>query len=114
VWKNEVVPLLEAAPGIRAVAIFEEICRRHPAIAPGVRQTLERRIAKWRALKGPQPRCDLPPGASAGSMGGLGITIAGAAFEHRIYDFRLPVVLAGRVLWPWPRAYRMRCGRWAA
>jgi hypothetical protein len=28
--------MLEAAPGIRAVAIFEEICRRNPGIAPGV------------------------------------------------------------------------------
>jgi hypothetical protein len=29
VWDSEIVPMLEAAPGIRAVAIFEEICRRH-------------------------------------------------------------------------------------
>ena len=33
VWDSEIVPMLETAPGIRAVAIFEEICRRHPAIA---------------------------------------------------------------------------------
>jgi hypothetical protein len=32
VWDSEIVPMLEAAPGIRAVAIFEEICRRHPEI----------------------------------------------------------------------------------
>jgi hypothetical protein len=32
VWQNETVPMLEAAPGIRAVAIFEEMCRRHPEI----------------------------------------------------------------------------------
>src|SRR5215468_6897042 len=30
VWDGEIVPMLEAAPGVRAVAIFEEICRRHP------------------------------------------------------------------------------------
>jgi hypothetical protein len=40
--------MLETAPGIRAVAIFEEICRRDPRIAPGVR-----RIAGWRALNSP-------------------------------------------------------------
>ena len=31
--------MLEAAPGIRAVTIFEEICRRHPELRPGVRLT---------------------------------------------------------------------------
>ena len=30
VWEGEIVPMLEAAPGVRAIAIFEEICRRHP------------------------------------------------------------------------------------
>src|SRR5437660_7164892 len=50
VWESEIVPMMEAAPGIRAVAIFEEVCRRHPAIAPGVRRTLERHVAGWRAL----------------------------------------------------------------
>ena len=49
VWDSEIVPMLEAAPGIRAVGIFEEICRRHPEIVTGVRRTLERRIGKWRA-----------------------------------------------------------------
>ena len=33
VWEGEIVPMLEAAPGVRAVAIFEEICRRHPDLA---------------------------------------------------------------------------------
>ena len=37
VWDSEIVPMLEAAPSIRAVAIFEEICRRHPEMGPGVR-----------------------------------------------------------------------------
>ena len=33
VWAGEIVPMLEAAPGVRAIAIFEEICRRHPDLA---------------------------------------------------------------------------------
>jgi hypothetical protein len=41
VWDSEIVPMLEAAPGIRAVAIFEEICGRHPAMAPVVRRNLK-------------------------------------------------------------------------
>jgi hypothetical protein len=54
-WESEIVPMLKAVPGIRAVAIFEGLCRRHPEMASEVRQTLERRIARWRALKSPQP-----------------------------------------------------------
>jgi len=38
------VPMLEAAPGLRAVAIFEEMQRRHPALPEGVRRTMERRV----------------------------------------------------------------------
>jgi hypothetical protein len=97
-WENEIVPMLEAAPGIRAVAIFEELCRRHPEMATGVRRTLERRIAKWRALNGPNRdlifRQEHPPGRMGLSdftdMGGLGITIAGEPFGHRLYHLRLP------------------------
>jgi len=45
--------LLKSLPGLRPVAIFEEICRRHPEISTGIRRTLERRIRSWRALNGP-------------------------------------------------------------
>ncbi len=98
VWDSEIVPILEAAPGVRAVAIFEELCRRRPEIPPGVRRTLERRIAKWRALNGPNRdvifRQEHPPGRMGLSdftdMGELGITIAGEPFDHRLYHFRLP------------------------
>ena len=97
VWDSEIAPMLEAAPGVRAVAIFEEICRRDPAIAPGVRRTLERRIARWRALNGPHRdvifRQEHPPGRMGLSdftdMGALGITIAGERLSHRLYHFRL-------------------------
>jgi len=97
VWDSEIVPMLEAAPGLRTVAIFEEICRRRPEIAAGVRRTLERRVAGWRALNGPNRdvifRQEHPPGRMGLSdftdMGGLGITIAGEPFHHRLYHFRL-------------------------
>ena len=46
------VPLLKSAPGLRPVAIFDEIRRRHPELGAGVRRTLERRIRTWRALNG--------------------------------------------------------------
>jgi hypothetical protein len=38
VWDSEVVPLLKSAPGLRPVAIFDEIRRRHPEIGVGVRR----------------------------------------------------------------------------
>jgi transposase InsO family protein len=98
IWENEIVPMLEAAPGIRSVAIFEEVRRRHPEISAGVRRTLERRIAKWRALHGGDRdvifRQEHPPGRMGLSdftdMSRLEITIAGMPFEHRLYHFRLP------------------------
>ena len=34
VWDSEVVPLLKSVPGLRPVAIFDEIRRRHPESAP--------------------------------------------------------------------------------
>ena len=65
VWDAEIVPILKAAPGIRAIAVLEEIRRRHPEIGPGIRRTLERRMRAWRALARPGAGRDLPPGARA-------------------------------------------------
>jgi transposase InsO family protein len=97
VWGSEIVPMLEAAPGVRAIAIFEEISRRHPDLPMGVRRTLERRVARWRALNGPSQdvmfRQEHPPGRMGLSdftdMNGLGVTIAGVPLLHRIYHFWL-------------------------
>lgn len=50
VWDSEILPMLTAAPGIRSVAIFKEMCRRHPEIGRGVRGALDRRIRAWRAV----------------------------------------------------------------
>ena len=97
VWDSEVVPLLKSLPGLRPAAIFEEICRRHPEISTGIRRTLERRIRSWRALNGPDRdvifRQEHPPGrlglSDFTAMGDLGVSIAGAPLDHRLYHFRL-------------------------
>jgi hypothetical protein len=97
VWDSEVVPLLISTPGLRAVAVFEEIRRRHPEIGAGVRRTLERRIRGWRALNGPDRdvifRQEHPPGrlglSDFTAMGDLGVSIAGVLLDHRLYHFRL-------------------------
>ena len=44
--------MLKAAPGVRPIAIFEEMLRRHPELGTAIRRTLERRIRAWRAIHG--------------------------------------------------------------
>src|SRR5712691_5078354 len=68
VWDSEVVPLLKSTPGLRPVAIFDEIRRRHPDIGAGIRRTLERRIRTAGAERG-RAGHHLPAGASAGPAG---------------------------------------------
>ena len=97
IFETDVVPLLQSAPGLRSVAIFEELLRRHPDLSPGIRRTLERRIRAWRAEHGPDQevifRQTHEPGRMGLSdftdMGKLGVTVAGQPLEHRLYHFRL-------------------------
>ena len=97
VCDSEVVPLLKSVAGLRLVAIFDEIRRRHPEIGAGIRRTLERRIRMWRALNGAEQdvifRQEHPPGRLGLSdftgMGDRGVSIAGAPLDHRLYHFRL-------------------------
>ena len=97
IFETEIVPLLEAAPGLRAVAIFEEIRRRHPELDQRVRRTLERRIRSWRAQFGPDQEVIFrqvhEPGRLGLSdftdMGDLAVTVAGVPLDHRLYHFRL-------------------------
>jgi hypothetical protein len=93
----EVVPLLKAAPGLRAVAIFEEMLRRHPHLSPGARRTLERRVRSWRAQYGADQEVIFRQVHEPGRMGlsdftdmaDLAITIGGEPLAHRLYHFRL-------------------------
>jgi hypothetical protein len=50
-WDEEIVPMLQAAGGLRPISLFDELARRHPdRIGPSFRQTLERRVAEWKAM----------------------------------------------------------------
>lgn len=97
VFEAEVVPMLEASPGLRAVAVLEELLRRHPELGAGIRRTLERRVRQWRALHGPEREVMFrqvhEPGRIGLSdftdMGAAGVTVAGAPLPHRLYHFRL-------------------------
>jgi hypothetical protein len=97
VWDGEIVPILKSAPGIRAIAVLDEIRRRHPEINAGIRRTLERRMRRWRALAGPEQdvifRQEHEPGRFGLSdftdTSALGVTVAGVVLGHRLYHFRL-------------------------
>lgn len=97
IFDAEVVPLLKAAPGIRAVAVSEEMLRRHPDLSEGVRRTMERRIRSWRAIHGEEQEVIFRQTHEPGRLGlsdftnlnELEITIAGQPFDHLLYHFRL-------------------------
>jgi hypothetical protein len=97
VFDAEVVPMLEASPGLRPVAVLEELLRRHPELGAGIRRTLERRIRQWRALHGPEREVMFRQTHEPGRMGlsdftdmtGLDVTVAGQPLSHRLYHFRL-------------------------
>ena len=97
VWDSYILPLLTKTPGLRPIAIFDEIVRRHPALYRNVRRTLERRIRMWKALNGPERDVIFPqqqvPGRLGLSdftrMGDLGVSIAGEPLVHMLYHFRL-------------------------
>lgn len=97
VFGLEVVPMLKAAPGVRPVAIFEEMLRRHPELGAGIRRTLERRIRAWRAIHGEEQEVIFRQTHEVGQvglsdftdMGELGVAIAGVPLDHRLYHFRL-------------------------
>ena len=97
IFEGEIVPLLEASPGLRAVALYEEMMRRHPELHHGVRRTLERRVRGWKAKHGPEQeiifRQKHEPGRRGLSdftdAGALEVSIAGEPLAHKLYHFRL-------------------------
>src|SRR5699024_5725303 len=97
IFDAEIVPMLRAAPGIRPVALFEEMMRRHPELDRGIRRTLERRIRAWRAIHGADQdvifRQVQQPGhlglSDFTDMAALGVIVAGQPLDHRLYHFRL-------------------------
>jgi hypothetical protein len=98
VWEQDLVPLLRRMPEIRATTLLEELQRLYPGrFSDRQLRSLQRRAAHWRATEGPERdlifRQEHPPGRQGLSdftdASGLGVTIAGAPFPHRLYHFRL-------------------------
>lgn len=97
VFDAEVVPMLMSAPDLRPIAVFEELVRRHPELPRSVRRTLERRVRAWRAQHGAEREVVFPQVHEPGRLGlsdftdtgELGVRVAGAVLDHRLYHFRL-------------------------
>ncbi len=91
IFDAEIVPMLEAAPALRPIAIFEETQRRHPELPEGVRRTMERRIQQWRALNGKDRDVIFRQVQEPGRMGlsDLAVRVAGVELDHRLYHYRL-------------------------
>ena len=97
IFTEEVIPMLEAAPGLRSVAVLEEVLRRHPELSAGIRRTLERRVRQWRALNGAVQEVIFRQIKEPGRIGlsdftevtSLGVAIAGVLLEQRLYHFHL-------------------------
>jgi len=93
-----VVEQLERDPALQATTLFALLCARHPDryTATQVR-TLQRHIAGWKALHGPEQDVIFQqvhiPGERAQSdfthMEDLEVTIAGAPFPHLLYHLVL-------------------------
>jgi hypothetical protein len=85
--------------GIIAVTIFETIQDEfgEDAVPDKLRRTLERRIARWRALHGGEKEIFFPQHHKIGRQGlsdftacnDLNVTIGGEPFNHLLYHFRL-------------------------
>jgi hypothetical protein len=96
-WDSEIVPLLQATPGLRPISVLREMQRRHAGFSDDLRRTLERRIRLWQALHGPERevifRQEHPPGQQGLSdftdAAELGVSVAGVPLDHRLYHFRL-------------------------
>src|SRR5512135_625248 len=97
VWPD-LLEMLRLNSGLQAKTLFLDLQRRWPGRYPdGQLRTLQRRIKRWRALEGPPKEVffaqDHEPGQLGASdfthMTELGVTIAGAPFEHLVYHFVL-------------------------
>ena len=97
IFEEEIVPILEKAPGVRAVWLYEELTRLHPELPSGVRRTLERRVRAWKAEHGPEREVMFRQIAEPGVMGlsdftdmsAVGITLSTERLDHRLFHFRM-------------------------
>lgn len=100
VWEEEIEPLLakDRERVLQAPVVLRWLQDKHPdRFSDSQLRTLQRRIRDWRALNGPDREVYFPqvhpPGREAqvdfSSGNELGVTIAGQAFLHLLFEFVL-------------------------
>jgi hypothetical protein len=99
VWEKLLLPILELDSSVQAITLLRHLQQQCPNDFQDdrIRRTLERRVRDWRALHGPEKDIifrQIPdPGYMCQSdftdAAGLGVTISGDVFEHRLYHFVL-------------------------
>ena len=94
-----VVAMLEEAPELEAVTVFEHLREQRPdAYTPGQLRTLQRRIRRWRAHRGPEREIFFPQAHRPGEAlqtdcthaTELEVTIGGEPFAHLLCHSVLP------------------------
>jgi hypothetical protein len=100
VWESEIEPLLKRDEDrvLQATTILELLEQRWPGrFGAGQLRTLQRRLRDWRAVQGPDREVFFeqvhPPGREAQvdftHASELGVTIAGVAFAHLLFELVL-------------------------
>lgn len=91
--------MLETDPGLQSQTLMQWLIDQYPEqFTWNQLRTLQRRIRKWRALKGPDQDVKFPqrhiPGRQSQSdwthCNELGVTIDGQPFPHMLFHFMLP------------------------
>lgn len=99
IWESEIVPLLDAKPGLMPTTLFEDLQDRYPGrYSNSLKRTFQRRVKQWKAAHGPDKEVIFRQSKEAGRLGlsdftelnDIEITVAGQALEHRLYHFRVP------------------------
>lgn len=99
VWEPLLLPILEQDSSVQAITLLRHLQQQRPEEFQddSIRRTLERRVRDWRALHGPERDIIFRQAPDPGYMcqsdftdaDGLGVTVAGNAFKHRLYHFVL-------------------------
>jgi len=98
VWDSQLVPLLEKTPSLLPLTLFEWLSDNYPGkYSASIKRTLQRRVKQWKAIHGPEKEVMFRQLKIPGQLGlsdftqlkRVQITIAGEAFKHILYHYRL-------------------------
>ena len=97
VWTSELVPLLENDHELTGMTLWDHLDDQYPGQYPEkLLRTLQRRVKHWLATQGPGKEVMFRQSVPAGHQGlsdfthpNTAIIVAGEAFNHLLYQFRL-------------------------